>query len=317
MVHYVREQDVRDLLDMPTAIDILTRAFGDLARGAAVDVPRHRALHPKGNLHILQAASDTLGAIGYKAYYVRPEGKTFIVALIDLETGVLKGFVEAHWLGVMRTGAATGVATRALARPDASVVACIGTGTQAVTQLEAVAAVRPIKEVRAYSRTAERVARFAQTMTGKLGVPVHALGSAAEALAGAHIVNIMTRSETPVIRGEDLEAGQHINAVGVNVLAHREVGLDTLMRCDRIVVDSVKVAEREGGDLLPAVERGLIALDRLPSLDRVVAGEVEGRRTPDDITLFKSHGMGLEDLYVAQYILDRALAEGRGTALPI
>lgn len=318
MVKYVKESDVEKILDMPTTVELVDKAFRDWAEGLAIDVPRNRTIHALGNLHVLQAASETINKIGLKAYYVRPTARTFLIILIDQLEGHLRGLIEARHLGFMRTGAASGVATRVLARSDADTVACIGSGGQAVTQLHAVCAVRKIKNVRVLAhRNRERAQAFCNEAERQLGVTASLFDNAAEAIKGAHIINVMTRSETPVLSAEMLEPGQHINAVGVNVLSNREIGLDTLKRCDLIVVDSTKVAEREGGDLLPAIERGLLSLDRIPDLGQVLTGRSPTRSSAQDITLFKSHGMGIEDLYVADYVLTRAEALGVGSDLPL
>src|SRR5690242_8472588 len=138
MLRHVTEDEVRNLLTMKDALRLVEAAFRDRAAGLAVDIPRERSRTPLGTLHVLQGASTAIGIAGLKSYYVRPEGRTFLVTLIDARTGAALGLVEAHWLGVMRTGAATGVATRALSRSDSSVLGCIGAGQQMTTQIEAV-----------------------------------------------------------------------------------------------------------------------------------------------------------------------------------
>ncbi len=317
MVRYVRENDVERILAMPTAIELAERAFRDRAAGEAFDTPRQRTRQPGGHLHVLQGAAPRLNVIGFKAYYTRPTARTFLVTLINLETGRLEALIEAERLGLMRTGGATGVATRLLAREDASVVACFGSGRHAVTQLEAVCAVRPIRGARVFGRDRDRLERFCEVASQSLGIDVRPAASRAEALSGAHIINVVTRSDTPVFEGARLEPGQHINAVGSNALSRREIDLETVRRSDVIVVDSVDVARGECGDLLPAIELGLIHWEHIADLGDVLLGRRAGRTSSRQITLFESHGMGLLDLYASKYVLDVAGREGLGVDLPI
>ncbi|MCC7081356.1 MAG: ornithine cyclodeaminase family protein [Burkholderiales bacterium] len=316
MVRYIKEDEVKRILRMADVVSCVEHAFRDRAQGKAFDIPRRRTLQPGGHLHILQAAAPQLNLIGFKAYYLKPESRTFYLHLINHQRGNQEALIEADWLGRMRTGAATGVATDALAPKSASVVACFGTGRHAQTQLEGVACVRRLTEVRAFGRNRERQAGFCDAMSRKLGVTVKPVHSEAEALAGAHIVNVMTRSDTPLFDGRLLAPGQHINAAGSNALDRREVDLEAVRRA-RVVVDSREVARGECGDLLPAIERGLLYWEQVADLGEVLIGQRPGRTSDDDITLFESHGMGLQDLYTGRHVLELARAQGVGVDLPI
>jgi ornithine cyclodeaminase/alanine dehydrogenase-like protein (mu-crystallin family) len=317
MIRFITENEVKELLPMLTAIECVERAFRDRALGHAVDVPRERTRTALGHLHILQAASTTLNVIGFKAYFAGRTARTFLVHIIELDSGRLLGMIQADEMGIRRTGAATAVATRALAREDAAIVACFGSGRHAVTQLEAVSQVRRIRQARVHGRTPERLASFKTSVERDLGIEVVIAASANEAVAGADIINIVTRSETPLFAGELLSPGQHINAVGSNALNRREIDLAAIRRADVIVVDSAEVAQRECGDLLPAVEAGLLHWNNIPDLGRVLLGREPGRSSPDQITLFESQGMGIEDIYVGKHVLDEALTRGVGIDLPI
>jgi ornithine cyclodeaminase/alanine dehydrogenase-like protein (mu-crystallin family) len=317
MVRYIKEAEVRQILVMPDVVRIVERAFRDRALGKAFDIPRRRTLQPGGHLHILQAAAPEINLIGFKAYYLKPEARTFYLHLINHKRGNQEALIEADWLGRIRTGAATGVATNYLARKSASVVACFGTGRHAQTQLEGVAAVRKLTEVRAFGRNLERQKNFCDTMSAKLGVPVRPVHSEAEALAGADIVNVMTRSDTPLFDGRLLEPGQHINAAGANALDRREIDLETIKRCDVIAVDSREVAKGECGDLLPAIEQGLLYWENIPDLGEILVGQRTGRTSEQQITLFESHGMALQDVYTGRHVLDVAREIGIGVDLPI
>jgi ornithine cyclodeaminase/alanine dehydrogenase-like protein (mu-crystallin family) len=316
MVRYINERQVCDLLPIADAIPCIEQAFRDRARGLAFDTPRQRTTTPHGHLHILQAASTTLRLIGFKAYFPGRDARTFLVHLIDLEHGHLRGIIEADEMGIRRTAAATGVAVRALSREDSSILACFGSGRHGLAQLEAVLAVRQIRSVRIVGRTPAHLELFRQNVAERFGLAVEIVASAREALDGADIVNIVTRADTPLFDGALLQKGQHINAVGSNALMRRELDIAAIKACDVIVVDSVEVAQREAGDLLPAIENGLVHWRNLPDLGSVLIGEVAGRSGPDQITLFESQGMGVQDLYAGDHVLKKALLQNIGTELP-
>ena len=216
-----------------------------------------------------------------------------------------------------RTGAATAVATRALSRSDARTLACFGTGRHGVTQLKAVCAVRKIERVQVYGRTPERLQAFKAEVESSVGVPVTIAATPEEALKGADIINIVTRADTPVFDGKLLVPGQHINAVGSNALNRQEIDLNAVRAADVIVVDSVDVAKGECGDLLPAIEKGLLHWRNVPDLGAVLTGQAPGRVSDDQITLFESQGMGIQDIYAGKYVLEAAAKAGAGVVLPI
>ena len=314
MVRYIKGSEAEQLLDMPQAIALIEQAFRDLADGQAVDSPRRRSRVPGRTVHIMQAIAPRIGVAGFKAGYSRGPG---LIHLYDFESGRYEAMIEADWLGRMRTAAATAVATRRLARQNASVVACFGLGRHGSFQLAAVAAVRTLSRVQVYGRNPQRVAGFCASMSERLGVPVVAANSAREALAGADIVNLITPSATPLFDGAWLEAGQHVNAAGSNEFNRREIDLETVRRSDVIVVDSREVARSESGDLLPAVDAGLVQWEHLASLADIVSGRRAARTAERQITLFESHGMCIEDLYVARHVLDAARRRNLGTELPV
>lgn len=317
MVRYLTEENVRALLTMSDALAQVDAALRARAQGLASDVPRVRTRVPQGTLHVLQAAAPALNRIGYKAYYSSPTGTRFHVHLYDMAAGHLDAIVEASYLGVVRTGAASGLATRHLARENAGVLAMIGAGKQAAGQLEAVCAVRPIREVRVWSRRPQTARAFCEAWSPRLGITMVPSATAAEAVHGADIVNVITKSVTPVLSGEWLEPGQHLNAAGSNSLARRELDEAAVRRTARVVVDSRSTARNECGDLLPLAEAGLVDWDALPELGEVIVGRATGRSAGSDITLFESHGMGLQDLYVAHALVERARHRGVGADLPI
>jgi ornithine cyclodeaminase len=317
MIRYLTEADVKALLTMPLAIERVEAALRACAEHRAVDVPRVRTRVPQGTLHVLEAAAPELNRIGYKAYYSSPTGTRYHVHLYDMTKGPLDAIVEASHLGMVRTGAASGVASRYLAREDASVVAMLGAGKQAYGQLEAVCAVRDVREVRVWSRKPETSRAFVVAMSSRLSVSMRVVEGAAEAVKGAHIVNVITKAAEPVLHGEWLEPGQHVNAAGSNALIRREIDLAAVKRCDYITVDSRGTARNECGDLLPAVERGLTDWDVLPEIGEVIAGRARRRNSHDEITLYESHGMGIQDLYVAERLVAMARDRNVGLDLPI
>ena len=318
MIRYINEAEVAKILTIPKTLELVEAALKARAEGRAIDVPRVRARAPAGTLHILQAAAPELKLIGYKAYYSNPsKGARYHVHLIDTDSGKLVAMIEASHLGMLRTGAASGVATRYMAREDAATVGMLGAGKQAVGQLEAVCAVRKIRAVKVYSRNAERAREFCSALRHKLDVTMDVVASAADAVRGADIINVITKAASPVLHGEWLEPGQHINAAGSNALTRREVDEAAIMRCARVVVDSRGTARNECGDLLPLVENGRLDWDALPELGEVIAGRSIGRKSHDEITLYESHGMGIQDIYTGHYVLEAARAQGIGTNLPI
>ena len=317
MIRYLTEHDVQQLLNMPLAVNLVEEALKARALGRAVDVPRVRTRVPQGTLHVLEAAAPDLNRIGFKAYYSSSTGTRFHVHLYDMEKGPLDAMVEANTLGIIRTGAASGVATKYLAREDASVVAMIGAGRQAVGQLDAVCAVRNIEEVRVWSRSADRSRKFCHAMSTRLRIDVQPVETAEEAVKGAHVVNVITKAAEPVLLGKWLEPGQHINAAGSNALTRRELDLAAIRRAEYITVDSRGTARNESGDLLPAVESGLIEWDTLTELGEVIVGRAPKRTVAGQITLYESHGMGIQDLYVAERVVQMARACGLGKDLPI
>lgn len=317
-VLYLSEADVRKVLDMPLALREVERAFAAHGRGEAVDTARVRTRQQGAHLHVLQAAAPELHLVGFKAYYVVPgRSSTSLIQLIDRERGDLVALVEADWLGRIRTGAATGVATARLARADASTMGLFGHGRQAVAQLEAVAAVRALRRVKVYGRDVQATRAFCEAMGARLGLDVRPAASPEATVRGSDIVVTITRASEPLFDGRWLDAGQFVAAAGGNSLDRREIDLETIRRAGLVVVDSRETAERECGDLLPAVEAGLMRWQRLAELGEIVAGTRAGRADDSQIALFESHGMGLQDLYTAAAVLRRARERGLGTWLPI
>ncbi len=313
---FLSEDDVRNLLDMETCLDVVEEAFRQLAAGCATNAPRMRARAPGVFLHTMSAAAEYLGLVGYKAYTTTAERAVFHVAVYSGKTGELLAIIAADYLGQLRTGAASGVATEYMARPDARVVGLFGTGRQARTQLKGVCQVRRIERVEVYGRDEQRCREFAAEMSEWCNTQVVSTRSPDSTAAEKDIVICATSSRTPLFDGRVLDEGTHLNVVGANFLNRAEVDVATVRRADSIVCDSVEQCRSEAGDFTQALEAGAIEWSHMHDLADVVSGRETGRPTRESITLFKSVGLALEDLAVAAKLLDLARQEGAGRPLP-
>jgi ornithine cyclodeaminase/alanine dehydrogenase-like protein (mu-crystallin family) len=309
------EDDVRRLLTMDDALEAVEAGLRKLALDEADNIPRSRCRTDHAMLHVLPAAAQGLGYLGYKAYVTTRHGARFHVALYDGRGGELLALIQADYLGQVRTGAASGVATKYLARPEAATVGLYGTGKQARTQLQAVCKVRPVQHALVYSRSEERRRRFAAEMSEACGVDVVPVDRPESAARDLDIVITATSSAEPVLHGDWLAGGTHLNVIGSNYLAKAEVDVATLRRASLIVVDSKDQARLEAGDLVPAIDEGVIHWADVPELGAVVLGRARGRQRPQDITLFKSLGIAIEDVAVAARVY--ALAKERGVGREI
>lgn len=312
-VLYLREVEVERLLTMEMALEAVEAAFRAAAAGQAENHPRRR-FHPNSGVyfHYMAAADSASGYFGMKLYTSAPSGVRFVVPLYRAETGALVAVLEADFLGRMRTGAASGVATKYMARAEARQVGLLGSGHQAPTQLLALAKVRRLERVRVYSLNAERRRAFAETMSSQLELPVEAVASAEAAVREADLVAVVTSAKQPVLRGEWLSPGMHINAVGANFPQKRELDDAAVARAARIVVDSREQSQDEAGDLIVPFEKQSERWQQVRELSEVVAGRFSGRADEREITLFKSNGVALEDVATAARVYERARAEGVG-----
>ena len=312
MALFLDEQQVTDLLTMEMAIAAVEEALRQHGLGTAINNPRTRVRLPTGQLHMMGAALPTRGVIGYKAY-TAVRGKTrFHVMLYSTDTGELLAMLQADRLGQMRTGAASGVATKHMARPEARSVGIFGTGWQARAQLEAVCLVRQIQSIKAFGRDATRRQTFCTEMSQQLGIQVEPVDTPEAVIRGMDVVITATNARGPLFDGNWLEPGAHVNAIGSNALIRREIDDTTVRRSALIVVDSKEQARLECGDLLGALERGLIHWEQVRELGDVVAGFIPGRRQASDITLFESHGLAIWDLAAGMAVYDAAKAKGLG-----
>jgi alanine dehydrogenase len=289
---YLSEADVQELLPMREAVDVMRRTFEALAQGRAQNQPRRRLILETGS--VLHSMAGAYGSyFGTKFYSTNPRyGAHFYFMLYDAKTAQPLALMEANHLGQIRTGAASGHATDLLANPGAEILGIIGSGFQARTQLDAIRAVRPIKTVRVWSRSEEKRNQFA----GKSSVT--AVDSAEKAVRDAHIVVTATNSKDPVIESNWIAPGTMINAMGSNVANRRELPADLVQRADLIAADSIEQAKIEAGDLVLA--------DHWSNV--VELKDVEKHYDPKKITIFKSLGLGVEDVAAGAFIYERALA---------
>jgi alanine dehydrogenase len=301
------ESDVKSMLTMPLALEAVEDSFGRLAEGSILVQPRRRLNIPgKSYLHYMAAGDSTGGYMGMKIYTSSREGLRFLIPLFDAQSGDLLALIEADYLGQARTGAASGIATKFLARQDARTVGIVGTGLQARTQVEAVALVRRIESVRAYSRDAQRREAFAKEMSERLKIPVGAVESAERAVRDADIVITSTTSTEPVVNGAWLAPGTHINAIGANFPQKRELDSFAVERAGLIVVDLREQAKMEAGDLIHVLGDDASRWTEVPELAEIVAGKIPGRANAQQITLFKSSGIASEDVVAAGRIYELA-----------
>ena len=309
---YIREEEVGGLLSMDEALRTVEAAFRGLGTGSAVNIPRSRVRLPGHTLHVMSGGIPELNLTGLKAYTTTRHGAKFVVLLFKADTGEPLAAIEADRLGQVRTGAASGVATKYMAREDATSVGVLGTGWQARSQLAAVCGVREVKSVKAFGRDRSRREAYCREMSEVLGIPVQPAESARACVEEADVVIAITSAAQPVLEGAWLAPGTHVNAAGSNALVRSEIDAETVRRARVVAVDSREQAKVECGDLLEPVEKGLLHWDRVHELADVVAGHVPGRIDPGDITLFESQGLAVEDVAVAAVVYERAKAEGAG-----
>jgi ornithine cyclodeaminase/alanine dehydrogenase-like protein (mu-crystallin family) len=318
MTLHISEAEVRAVLTMPLAVQAVEEISRKQATGEVVVHPRRRFELPGGGFfHYMAAADFSAGFVAMKQYtFVRGKLR-FLVPLYEMATGDLLVLIEADYMGQLRTGAASGVATKYLARKNARVAAIIGTGGQAKTQLEAVAAVRKLESARAYGRDAAKREKFCKEMSERVGIPVQASASTTDAVRGADIVCTATTAAQPVVSGADLSPGAHINAIGANHAHKRELDDEAVASADIIVVDSVEQSRQEAGDLIIAFHGDEICWTGVKKLSEIVAGKASGRTSDTEVTLFKSNGIASWDLAVAIKVYAMAREKKLGRELPL
>jgi ornithine cyclodeaminase/alanine dehydrogenase-like protein (mu-crystallin family) len=328
MALVLREVDVHAVLTMDDTMRVLDAAFRRQAAGEARNQPRRRVVLPEGRgvLHVLPAyvpgtpghpEMDGPGLVGLKSYTAVAGKVRFLVQLFSAEDGRLMALIEADLLGQMRTGGASGVATRYMARQDARVFGMIGSGGQARTQALAMCAARPVDKFLVYGRSIDRARLFCQELTIETGIEFVPVERPEQAVREADVVVTATTAHDPVLLGAWLRPGQHINVMGSNWAHRREVDGEAVRRSAVVAVDARDQAEIEAGDLLLAAQSGDFAMERAVELGEIVAGHVAGRPDAEAITLFKSLGIGLEDVAVGGWVYERARERGLGQEIDL
>jgi alanine dehydrogenase len=318
MTLHINEAEVRQLLTMPLAIAAVEEVSRKQADGSVTVHPRRRFELPgHGFFHYMAALDTAAGYVGMKQYtYVK--GKLcFLVPLYSTITGELLALIEADYMGQLRTGAASGVATKYLARKLAKVAAIIGTGGQARAQLEAIHNVRMLDSVFVYGRDPQRRNQFSEEMSERLGINVYPMESASSAVRSAEIICTATTSPHPVLYGEDLAQGVHINAIGANHAHKQELDEAAVSKASLIFVDSLAQSQQEAGDLIVPFSKQPQRWSGVHELCELVAGKAPGRANDAQITLFKSNGIAAWDLAVAEKVYTLAKEKGLGRELPL
>lgn len=331
MAHHARVRvisaaEVRRLLPMADCIELMADALGALARGEAINPLRSVTGWPDANgaLGVMPAAIAKPAIAGAKLISVVPGNRALgleshrgVVVLFKADHGEPVAAVDAGAITAIRTAAVSGLATRLLACPEAGDLAILGSGTQARTHLEAVRQVRTLRRVRVWSPSAERREAFVSLVERELGVTMEPVESPAAAVSGAEIVCTVTAAREPILHGDWLAAGSHVNAVGSSQPVAREIDAEALRRA-RIFVDRRESALAESGDLIGAIADGAVRPDDIVAeLGEVVVGSVAGRGSDDEITLFESLGLGVEDVAAAAHVYRAALDDGSASEVSL
>jgi ornithine cyclodeaminase len=317
MAVFLSENDVKQVCTVALAMEGVESAHRDLSLGLAIDTPRARSRLPQTVLHMLQGALPAQGVIGYKAYTTSRSGNRFLVHLFDAATGQLKAIIESDYLGMVRTGAVSGLAAKLLARPSAKIAGVFGSGWQAEGHVRAICAALPLEQVKVFSRKPERLQNFCSRMRDLTGVAVVPAESPEATVRESDLIGTVTTAVTPLFDADWLMPGVHINAAGSNALIRQELSEAVVRRCGLITVDSVPTALAEAGDLLPLLEKGRLHSRQLVELGDVVIGRHAGRVSDEQITLFESQGMAIQDLAVAVRVLAAAEGAGLGQEIPL
>jgi len=304
---YLTEADVESLFAPADAVGVVEESFRRLAAGEVVNQPRLRLPLAGGALALMAAADSGLGLAGVKTYTAVAGRASFVVVLFDAQRGDCVGVIEANVLGRLRTGAASGVAAKYLAPPGSTRLGIIGCGFQAETQVAAIrAAVPTIEHVVAYCRTDAALAGFCERVGAE---PAESHREAAEE---SDVVVTATTSKDPVLRGDWLRPGTLVCAVGANHPSRRELDDAVLERASFVCCDAREQARLESGDLIEPVAHGVLDWLEVHELQEVVAGEVAGRASPEDVVVFKSNGLAAWDVAIGAAALERARARGIG-----
>ena len=312
---WIAEADVVSMMDMRAAIGALERGLLTEAAGEARNMVKTHVEWDGSTLHAIGAAFPKLGLCGTKTWSHTAGGATPLLILFDSHNGSLKAIIEAFALGQLRTAAASGVATKWLAPAEASTYSIIGTGKQALAQVAAVVAVRPIKLIQVFGRDERRRNEFVQRLSSQFQGEVVGCATIQEAVENAAVVTVATRAQEPVIFSEMVGPGTHINSIGAIVPTRAEVAQDVMARSTRVVTDSVPQAQKLSREMIEFFGNDPANWGKVQSLADAVAARIS-RSPSDDITLFKALGVGISDLSLGIELYEKAMASGLGRAFP-
>lgn len=317
MTLLLTNRDVERASDIAAQIDVIEASLREEANGTVDLPPRLNLTTTTGFFRVMPAVMRDSGLMGYKVFHgsVR-HGVRYLIAIYDERDGRLLALMDAAYLTAARTGATTGVATKYLAPPAAAAVGVIGSGLEATTNLEAVCAVRPIREGKVFSPTPANRTRFATRMSDRLDIRMEAVDTPVEAVADAEAIVVATNTtgvgDLIAYRGQWMVAGQHVNSIGSTGGQLREIDPETFARADRIVTDSRVQLEAESGDLHAARQAGTYDRSKVAELKDIVAGRLPGRTESDETTLFKSVGTAIQDVAAGFAVYREAVRQGLG-----
>ncbi len=314
---FLTERDVCELVDLGSAIGALEEAVVAQAKGEASNVPKALASFGDGSsMHALGSLMPQKGLLGFKTWVYTKQGGGSMYGLFDTNRGALLALMEARSLGQLRTSGIAGLATRALSATSADTMALVGTGMQSMLQLAAVAAVRPLRQVRIFSRTPEKRHAFVEAARKKFPFEILESTSLEDAVGGAQIVTLITRAKEPFLHAAMLADGAHLNAVGAILPANAEFDQDVFSKADAVVVDDMENARRGSREFIERFGSAGAEWQGVRTLGQVLSSAEPVRQPGCRLSLFKGMGMGLSDLAVASLVYSRALGAGRGIALP-
>lgn len=315
MALFLRDGEVAQCVTMEAMLDSIETMQRHYGAGQAYNLGRRKIIAESGMLSVMGGGLFYAGLLGVKTYTVVRGAYSFQVSLYDAATGKLLCYTQANRLGQLRTGATTGVAVKHLANPGPLTVGLIGTGGQAPTQLQAIAQVREVVQVKAFSRNAERRQAFAASAAESTGLEVVAVDSNEDAVRDCDLVIAIAATMEPVVRGQWLQDGATVIGAGPTTWRAQEVDEATLQRADKLFVDSLDQAPIEAGDLAAAVDKGLLNWSNLQELRYAVSGAVTGRDDAGQVIYAKLMGTGVADVAAAKLAYESATAQGLGVEM--
>ncbi|HUA25049.1 MAG TPA: ornithine cyclodeaminase family protein [Steroidobacteraceae bacterium] len=312
---WLTEEDVRELVTLNDAIEALAEGLVLEASGHAKNVDKALGTWDASSMHALGSMMPQAGYVAFKTWANTPRGAAAVVSLFSATDGRLLALIEAAALGSMRTAAISGLATRHLAAPAADEMSLIGTGVQAMMQVAAIAATRPLRRLRVFSPTPEKRAAFVLRARASFDFEVMDTADVAAAVRDSPIITLVTRARTPFLASAMVARGAHINAPGAILPGNAEFEQNLFERADLVVVDSISAAQKNSREFIDHYGNHPPAWAEVKTLSEILQANL--RRPHDaDITLFKPMGMGLSDLSVTTLVYQRAAARGVGTRLP-